>query len=406
MRRLPHDRMLDLLVRDGRAAPALLKDIGRILARFHAAAPSGGEIDTFGALEAIRANWEENFEQTKLFGADVLPDEWRSSMQRWVSAFTEREAARFRARIRAGRIRDCHGDLQAQHVCCTEPIQIFDCIEFNHRFRYGDVAGEIAFLMMDLERLGRADLALHFLNAYLDESGDYETVPLLDFYRAYRAYVRGKVLGFMIPARPDAAAKARERFALAHRYTQVERAPRLLVTTGVVGSGKSTVGHAVAARLGAIVVRTDAVRKHLAGVPPTTRRASGFGEGLYTPAIGRQTYAEAFRHAAVLLEAGWSVLIDGTFSAAAERQQARELAGRLRRPFAILWCDAPDEILNIRLRRRAADTREVSDAGPELLAPHRARYEPPDREPETIRVDTAAGRDDVVAAALHALSRA
>src|SRR5687767_10147663 len=297
MRRLPDDRMLDRLVRDDRAEPALLEEIGRVVARFHAAAPTGGEIDAVGGLDTVRANWNENFEQTAGFGPDVLPDEWRRGLRAWVDAFLEREAGRFAQRVAAGRSRDCHGDLQAQHVCCTDPIQIFDCIEFNHRFRYGDVAGELAFLMMDLDRLERADLALRFLNAYLEESGYYEAVPLLDFYRAYRAYVRGKVLGFMIPGRPDAAAKARERFALAHRYTRAERVPRLLVTTGVVGSGKSTVGHSVAARLGAIVVRTDAVRKRLAGVRPTTRRASSFGEGLYTPEIGRQTYTEALRQA-------------------------------------------------------------------------------------------------------------
>jgi len=156
----------------------------------------------------------------------------------------------------------------------------------------------------------------------------------------------------------------------------------------------------------AIVVRTDAVRKRLAGVRPTTRRASSFGEGLYTPEIGRQTYTEALRQARKLLQAGWAVLIDGTFSTAAERQQARELASDLGRPFAILWCDAPDAVLDIRLRQRAADIRQVSDAGPELLAAHRARYEPPDGESETIRVDTTAGPDAVVAAALRALSSA
>src|SRR4029453_19076275 len=238
---------------------------------------------------------------------------------------------RFAERVRAGRIRDCHGDLQAQHVCCTDPIQIFDCIEFNHRFRYGDVASEIAFLMMDLDRLGRADLGLRFLNAYLEESGDYDAVPLLDFYCAYRAYVRGKVLGFMSSTRADVAAKARERFRLALRYTRENRAARLVVTTGVVGSGKSTVGRAIAAGLGAVIVRTDAVRKRLGGFSPTARRVAGLDQGLYTVEIGRQTYAEALRLAGGLLKAGWSVVIDGTFSTAAERQRERELANRLGR---------------------------------------------------------------------------
>src|SRR4030095_7324530 len=226
-RSLPPHAMLDVLVREGRADPALLEDIGRIVTRFHAAAATGGEIDALGGLHTVRANWEESFEQTAAFSAEVLPNEWRSDVQRWVRAFTERQAGRFAARVRAGRSRDCHGDLQAQHVCCTDPIQIFDCIEFNHRFRYGDVASEIAFLMMDLDRLGRADLGLRFLNAYLEESGDYDAVPLLDFYCAYRAYVRGKVLGFMSSTRADVAAKARERFRLALRYTRENRTPPL-----------------------------------------------------------------------------------------------------------------------------------------------------------------------------------
>jgi aminoglycoside phosphotransferase family enzyme/predicted kinase len=400
MRRLPQERMLDELVRRGRAEPALLEQIGRIVARFHASAPTGGEIDALGGLETIRGNWRENFEQTAGFDAEVLPDEWRRELRTWVDAFLEREDARFAARVAAGRSRDCHGDLQAQHVCCTAPIQIFDCIEFNHRFRHGDVASEIAFLVMDLTRLGRTDLALRFVNAHLEESGDYGAVPLLDFYAAYRAFVRGKVLGFMVETHPEAASKARERFALAHGYTRPRSAPRLLITSGVVGSGKSTVARAVAARLGAIVVRTDAVRKRLVGLTPTER---GAGE-IYTPEMSRRTYEECLRVAGEMLAAGWPVLVDGTFTTQDERARARALAARAGVPLAVLWCDAPDAVLADRLRRRAADPGEVSDAGPELLAPHRARYERPGREPDTIRVDTAAGPDAAVEAALRALS--
>jgi uncharacterized protein len=400
MRRLPHDRMLDGLVRGGQAEPALLEEIGRTIARFHAAAATGGEIDALGGLDTISANWRENFEQTAGFGADVLPDAWRREIAAWVDAFLEREAGRFTQRVREGRSRDCHGDLQAQHVCCTERVQIFDCIEFNHRFRYGDVASEIAFLFMDLTRLGRGDLAMRFVNAYLEESGDYGAVPLLDFYAAYRAFVRGKVLGFMVDTHPEAAPKAYERFALAHRYTQPRPAPRLLITSGIVGSGKSTVARALAAKLGVIVVRTDAVRKHLVGLAPTERGT----EEIYMPEMSRRTYDECFRRAAEILAAGWTVIVDGTFSTVAERDRARALAGRAHVPLTTIWCDAADAVLADRLRRRAADPAEVSDAGPELLIGHRRRYESPAREAETIRVDTTAGPDAAVDAALHALS--
>jgi uncharacterized protein len=403
MMRLPHDRMLDEVVRRGTIEPELMEGLGRIIAAFHAAAPTGGEIDQLGGIATVRANWDENFEQTAGLPTSVLPDEWRQALRVWVATFLEREAGRFEARVAAGCSRDCHGDLQAQHVCCTEPIQIFDCIEFNSRFRYGDVASEIAFLAMDLDRLGRPDLALRFLNAYLETSGDYEAVPLLDFYRTYRAFVRGKVLGFQIDARPEAADKARDRFALALGYTERRSAPRLAITTGVIGTGKSTLARGVAARIGAIVVRTDALRKRLAGRDLTDRASAAFGEGLYSEEMTRRTYAEAMVLAAKLLDAGWPVLLDGAFPSLAQRNLAREVAARAGIPFIVIWCDAPDSVLADRLRRRAEQPGEVSDAGVDLLPQHRAQYESPDREPQVIRIDTTAGPDAAVREAMRAL---
>ena len=389
MRRLPAERMLDRLVRENAAPPALLDGIGLTVARFHAAADTGGEIDELGSIETIRRNWQENFAQTDTMGQDLLPDDTRRRVREYVATFLEREAARFAARVAAGRSRDCHGDLQAQHVCCVEPVQIFDCIEFNHRFRFGDVAGEIAFLAMDLERLGRPDLAIRFLNAYFEENGDYEAVPLLDFYRAYRAWVRAKVTAFQVADHPERAGEARALFELAGRFAATHRRPGLVITTGVMGSGKSTAARHAAARLGAIVVRTDAVRKRLGGVPLRERLAPGFGEGLYTLEMGRRTYVEAARLADELLRAGWPVIVDGSFSHAVERAEARAVADRHGVPFAVLWCDAPDEILVKRLRSRSEDRHEVSDGREELLAEHRARYESPEREPGVVRLDTS-----------------
>ena len=141
MRRLPADRMLDRLVTAHAAQPDLLDAVGRRVARFHAEADTGGEIDRLGGIETIRRNWEENFAQTDALGPDVLPEDTRRAVRDYVAAMLGREADRFAARVAAGRSRDCHGDLQAPHVCCVEPLQIFDCIEFNHRFRFGDVAG-------------------------------------------------------------------------------------------------------------------------------------------------------------------------------------------------------------------------------------------------------------------------
>jgi aminoglycoside phosphotransferase family enzyme/predicted kinase len=403
MRRLPHDRMLDRLVRAGAAPPELLDDIGHLLARFHADAATGGEIDALGGLATVRENWEENFAQTAGLGPEILPEAWRAELREYVARFLGREASRFAARVAAGRSRDCHGDLQAQHVCCTEPIQIFDCIEFNHRFRFGDTAGEIAFLAMDLDRLGRSDLALRFVNAYLEESGDYEAVPLLDFYCAYRAFVRAKVLSFQAADHSERRADARALFRQARGYVGRPHGARLVVTSGVMGSGKSTVAREVAQRLRAVMIRTDAVRKRLAGVPLRQRGRHAFGEGLYTEAMSRRTYDEALRLAAEAVDAGWPVVLDGSFSGVAERQAARDLAARLGVPHAVLWCDAPDAVIARRLRRRADDPREISDGREEILARHRARYEAPADEADVIVIDTAG--EDVEAAVTPALAR-
>jgi aminoglycoside phosphotransferase family enzyme/predicted kinase len=393
MRRLPAERMLDRLVTEDAAPPELLDTIGRTVARFHEAAETGGEIDELGGIETIRGNWQENFAQTQALGPEVLPEETRRAVRHYVATMLEREADRFAARVAAGRSRDCHGDLHAQHVCCVDPLQIFDCIEFNHRFRFGDVAGEIAFLAMDLERLGRPDLAIRFLNAYLDESGDYEAVPLLDFYRAYRAWVRAKVLSFQ---GPDQAAEARARFELAGRFVRPHRRVRLIVTSGVMGSGKSTAARRAAARIGAIVVRTDTVRKRLAGVGLRQRIDAGFGEGVYSAQMSRRTYREAERLAEELLRAGWPVILDGSFSRAVERAEARTVAARLGVPCSVLWCDAPDAVLASRLRERSLTGHEVSDGREELLAEHRARYESPERETDVIRLDTSIDADPAV----------
>ena len=226
---------------------------------------------------------------------------------------------------------------QSPHVRRAAAGPTFDCIEFNDRFRFGDVMGEIAFLAMDLERLG-GPAWRGFLNAYLEESGDYEAVLLLDFYRAYRAWVRAKVMSFEDADHPERADEARALFALAARFGAPHRDARLVGYDRRDGDGQGTVARHAAARLGAIVVRTDAVRKRLAGRPLRERVAAAFGEGLTRrrcPAHVRR----GSRLADELLRARWPVIVDGTFSHAEKRPEARALADRHRAPFGALWCD-------------------------------------------------------------------
>ncbi len=382
MRRLPAARMLDRLVAEGKADAALMERIGRVIADFHAAAAHSRAIDHFGSRGVIERNWRENFSQTRRFPPEVLRPDVRGGVRAYVTRFMREHSKRFTARVRAGRIRDCHGDLQAQHICCTDPIRIYDCIEFNHRFRYGDTASEIAFLAMDLDVLGRPDLAMDFVNAYLDASGDYTAIPLLDFYRAYRAYVRGKVLGMQGEPQRE---RAHNYFALAAGYAAPRPAPRLIVMTGLIGSGKTTVARGLSREDG-IVIRTDAGRRQVAGVPWHHRGGAGFGEGLYTPEMTLRTYARCLEIARDLLSAGWTVILDGVYGRRAERDAARALAKELGVAVQITWCDAPDDVLRERLRHRAAQAQDLSEAREDLLDAQKVQYESPRGEPAVVRL--------------------
>ena len=383
-------RMLDHLVKAAGVDHRLLEDIGRTIAEFHATAACSSAIARFGRPEVIRRNMEENLAQTGRFPPEVLPPAARLTARIFLRQTLRGQRRRFAERVRAGRIRDCHGDLQAQHVCCTDPIQVFDCIEFNHRFRYGDTAGEIAFLAMDLDASGRPDLAIDFVNAYLDASGDFGAVPLLDFYRTYRAWIRGKVYGLQAldPARTDHAAlvaRARGYFDLAASYARPRGTPSLTVMTGLSASGKSTAARGIAHAASAIVVRTDAVRKQLAGVPWHRRHTGAVGEGLYTAAMTERTYATCLGIAEDLLEAGWSVVLDGVFGRRVERDAARALASKKGGPFRIVWCQAPETVLRERLRARQAGGRDLSDAREDVLDLQLRHYEPPTAEPDVER---------------------
>ena len=193
MRRLPQEAMMDVLLADNKVSLAMLTGVSEKLAEFHRKAETNASISAFGDLDTIIVNTEENFSQTANYIGNTISKEKYQRIKAYTNRFIEENSALFRQRIANGRIRDCHGDLHAAHICFGNGICIYDCIEFNDRFRYCDVASEVAFLAMDLDHYGRADLSRHFVDAYVTRSQDKEMVALLNFYKRYRAYVRGKV---------------------------------------------------------------------------------------------------------------------------------------------------------------------------------------------------------------------
>jgi len=198
MCRLPQQAMMDVLLAQNEVSPEMISRVAQKLVEFHQRAETNASISTFGDLDTITQNTEENFTQTEKYIGNTISREKYQRIKDYTNSLLKKNTPLFRKRIADGRIRDCHGDLHAAHICFSDGICIYDCIEFNDRFRYCDVASEVAFLAMDLDHYGRADLSRSFVNAYVDKSRDKELPRLLNFYKCYRAYVRGKVESFKL----------------------------------------------------------------------------------------------------------------------------------------------------------------------------------------------------------------
>lgn len=227
MRQLPQERMMDVLLPRGKVTKEMIAKVAEKLAGFHQKAKTNSEIAAFGKLDLIRRNCEENFSQTeKYIGTSITIGKYQN-IKSYTNNFISSNSSLFDKRVSKGKIRDCHGDLHAAHICFTDDICIYDCIEFNDRFRYSDVASEVAFLAMDLDRYQQADLSKHFVNTYVELGHDEDLLRLLNFYKCYRAYVRGKVESFKlddpyIPEKEKAKvlAIAKKYFQLAESYMQ------------------------------------------------------------------------------------------------------------------------------------------------------------------------------------------
>ncbi len=230
MKRIPLDKLMLTLLKKGDVTKAMIGSVARKLAKFHESAENSPEIDRFGTVEIIKKNTDENFEQTEKYIGKSISQEQYESIKGYTDSFYERNEGLFEKRIAERRIRDCHGDLHTEHICLTDPIIIFDCIEFNERFRYSDVAADIAFLAMDLDYHGQEDLSEVLMEAYVRHSGDQEVDRLLGFYKTYRAYVRGKVISFRLDDpnisqedKEKASRSAAKYFDLAERYAKRDK---------------------------------------------------------------------------------------------------------------------------------------------------------------------------------------
>ena len=225
MKRMPEDRMMAKLIRAGAVGEAHIDALVTILAGFYKRAETNAQISQFGTAAGVAVNVLENFEQTAGFiDQGALSRSQFETISNYAKQFLTKEE-RFQRRIDGGYVRDCHGDLYSANICLADQIYIYDCIEFNQRFRYCDVASDVAFLAMDLDYHNLPALSARFIDGFARATQDEGLVDMLDFYKCYRAYVRGKIGLFTaadpaVPAAVQAAntANAARYFTLAEQY--------------------------------------------------------------------------------------------------------------------------------------------------------------------------------------------
>lgn len=390
MRQFPAGSLLSEQQASGGLTPEDMVSLGKMVAQFHRQTHSDNQVRSYGTVAKIRQAIDENYAQTQGYiGRSQTQAQYDAT-----KAFTDRFFADhedwFQQRLDADKIRECHGDLHLGNMCrWGDRLYLFDRIEFNEPFRFVDTMYDIAFTVMDLEARGCFDLANRFLNTYIEQTGDYWGLRVLPLYLSRQAYVRAKVTSFLLDdPHIDAATKEKAHTTAAAYYTQAWQytdrpAGRLIIMVGVSGSGKSTVGQAIAQRYGAIHLRSDAVRKHLAGLPLDQRG----DQSLYSQEMSDRTYQQLGDLGIALARQGWTVVLDAKYDRRDRRAPMIAAAEAAHIPYTFVHCTAPTEQIAAWLQERQGD---VSDATAELLPNQIAQFDPPTPEEKdrVITLDT------------------
>lgn len=393
MKRMPADRRLAVLASDGTDLTAEIDAVAHLLARFHGAAERSPSIDAAAGVDAALRRWEDSILACRRYVGSVLDGDVLDDIARLAVRYLEGRRPLFDRRVAEGRACDGHGDLLADDVfCLPDGPRVLDCLEFDDRLRWGDALADVAFLAMDLERLGRRDLAARFLGTYAAVSGDRWPSSLAHHHIAYRALVRAKVACIRAEQGADAAAEsARAHLGLAHAHLTAGRV-RLVVVGGPPGSGKSTLAAGLAPRLDAVVLRSDVVRKELAGSSP--------GPGLYDADATAATYRTLLDRARGFLAAGRSVVLDASFGDSTWRTRARVVGNQEYADVSELRCAAPEGVAADRITRRRAAGVDPSEATVEVARAMAASAAP---WPEAVRIGTDRPREEVVEQAIAVL---
>ena len=382
MKIIPEDKILRNALALNLVDELIIDKVAAAIRAYHSGATGGPQISVFGTPEVIAQNVMENFYQTEDFIGETISAETFQCIKRQSLGFMEKNHDTLEERVKAGNIRDCHGDLHLDHVVLFDQIMLVDCIEFNDRFRYSDCLADIAFLLMDLDFSGYPAFSNRVLGQYLLGCSDDNTRDLLRFYKVYRAYVRGKVHSFTLKEseidtkeRIRAASIASNYFKLARAYFESAPEPTLVIMCGLMGSGKSFLATKLAMRLGVELIRSDVARKDSFSLAHSNHRLDNYGEGIYTRASSERIYRMMFDEAAMRLKRRENVIIDASFGKRVNRMTAVNLAKEHNTQFLLIYCEAPDDMIHSRLDKRVKQNKDPSDGRWELFEQQKADFE-------------------------------
>jgi aminoglycoside phosphotransferase family enzyme/predicted kinase len=415
MRRLAARYFMPELIRDGKVRAADIDAIVRTLTRFYKAQKSSAARAGAGHAHKIRISTDENFRQLRSFVEKTMSPVALDAIEAYTNSFFKCQAKLFAGRVRERRIRDCHGDLHLEHIhLAPSRLTIYDCIEFNDRFREIDVANDIAFLAMDLDFHGRPDLSRRFVTRIASTLEDPGLLQMLDFYKCYRAAVRGKVeslrseaLTISASEQCEARSDARSYLRLALQYAIRGSDPMILIVMGRVGSGKSTLAEMLRRELGWERFSSDRVRKERAGVPLRGHGTARERSRLYSARMTTRTYAELSRLALMNVRELQSVILDATFGTRQQRDALRQRLTRAKVNYCFVEARAATDLIRKRLAKRAQSTTEISDARLEDFPMLMGGYQRPVELDRTnlIVVKVAGPKESVLRATMRALAQ-
>lgn len=386
MNRLPEREFLINILRRGEATEETFRRLANKLADFYGGQTTSTEVLDYGAPERIKANIDETLSISKKFTSSTLSPAQYKAIFSYNEQFFATKSELLIKRKNENHIKDCHGDLHLEHINFASPeICIYDCIEFNERFRYIDIASDIAFLAMDLDYNGYCHFSRFFISEMEKRMKDDTMGEVLDFYKCYRACVRGEVESIKASERevPEeekrlAASKAGKYYRLALRYALFGSRPVIILTFGIIGTGKSTLAGKLQEELGSNVISSDYVRKEITGVAPEEKKYEGYHKGIYAPDITEKTYNEMLTRGREEIRKNNIVILDASFSKLKWRELAEREAVREGWKIYYFRTEAPEPVIRERLVRRELEGTSVSDARIEILDRFAREFEEPE----------------------------